>query len=150
MNRGQIELMIVAAIFLVGIAIIIYDKIKYRKHYESKGRFVFLRSNKKADRDFLRSCGINVCECTADESLPYLYATPDGKKVCAFDERRMPLIKKAEELNYTIVDCGQHRIAAFITEIHFLQNQANKKQCIPTPNERDYTNRHTTRTANWK
>ena len=64
MNIIQIDVIIVLSIlWLVAIAIIVADRIKYRKYYSSKGKMVVLRINNPDVRDRLNSEGLSLCQC---------------------------------------------------------------------------------------
>ena len=106
MNRQEIELIVSAMMFLLGIAVIVYDRIKYHKYYEQKGTFVILRLNNVYVRKLIRGAGLNICPCTHDNALPYLYATTEGDRICAFNEQHSHFIADASKRKQKIIDCG--------------------------------------------
>ena len=64
MNTIQTDGIIALAIlWLVAIAIIVADRIKYRKYYSSKGKMVVLRVNNPDVRDRLNSEDLSLCQC---------------------------------------------------------------------------------------
>ena len=64
MNIIQIDVIILLSIlWLVAIAIIVADRIKYRKYYSSKGKMVVVRINNPDVRDPLKSEGLSLCQC---------------------------------------------------------------------------------------
>lgn len=64
MNTIQIDVIIgLAILLLVAIAIIVADRIKYRKYYSSKGKMVVLRINNSEVRGHLNSEGLTLCQC---------------------------------------------------------------------------------------
>ena len=64
MNTIQTDVIILLAILLlVAIAIIVADRIKYRKYYSSKGKMVVLRINNSEVRGRLNSEGLTLCQC---------------------------------------------------------------------------------------
>lgn len=64
MNTLQTDIAIVTAIlWLMAIAVVAYDRIKYRKYYASKSKLVLLRINNAAVREFLSQNGIKLCQC---------------------------------------------------------------------------------------
>lgn len=82
MNTIQIDVIIVLAILLlVAIAIIVADRIKYRKYYSSKGKMVVLRINNPDVRDRLNSEGLSLCQCAYYNTHKYLY-TIEGDHIC--------------------------------------------------------------------
>lgn len=74
MNTSQIYFIIALAIMLLAdIAIIIADRIKYRKYYSSKGKMVVLRINNSEVRGLLNSEGLTLCQCAYYNTHKYLY-----------------------------------------------------------------------------
>lgn len=64
MNIIQIDVIIVLSIlWLVAIAIIVVDRIKYRKYYSSKCKMVVIRINNSDVRERLNSEGLSLCQC---------------------------------------------------------------------------------------
>lgn len=86
MNTIQTDVIIVLSIlWLVAIAIIVADRIKYRKYYSSKGKMVVLRINNPDVRDRLNSEGLSLCQCAYYNTRKYLY-TIEGDRICGFTE----------------------------------------------------------------
>ena len=88
MNIIQFDTMIGLAF----IAIIVYDRIKYRKYYASQGKMIVLRMNNNYVRGILANKGINLCQCAYYNTNNYLY-TIDGERVCGFTEGCTHLIE---------------------------------------------------------
>lgn len=105
MNRQQLELIVAALMFLSGIAVIVYDRIKYHKYYAKKDTFIFLRINNPEVRKSLMSAGIHLCPCSKEFRNIYLY-TSDGSIVCGFSENHQHLIANAVKEHMKIIDCG--------------------------------------------
>ena len=95
MNTIQTDVIIVLSIlWLVAIAIIVADRIKYRKYYSSKGKMVVLRINNPDVRDRLNSEGLSLCQCAYYNTHKYLY-TIEGDRICGFTEECTHLIDDA-------------------------------------------------------
>ena len=74
MNTLQTDIAIVTAIlWLMAIAVVAYDRIKYRKYYTSKSKLVVLRINNAAVREVLSQNGIKLCQCAYYNTNRYLY-----------------------------------------------------------------------------
>lgn len=70
MNTLQTDIAIVTAIlWLMAIAVVAYDRIKYHKYYASKSKLVVLRINNAAVREVLSQNGIKLCQCAYYKSL---------------------------------------------------------------------------------
>lgn len=105
MNTIQIDVIIVLAILLlVAIAIIVADRIKYRKYYSSKGKMVVLRINNPDVRDRLNSEGLSLCQCAYYNTHKYLY-TIEGDHICGFTEECTHLIEDAIKNHQEVIDC---------------------------------------------
>lgn len=89
----------------VAIAIIIYDRIKYRKYYASQGKLIVLRLNNAYIRQKLEAMGFNLCQCAYFDTNRYLY-TIEGDRICGFTESCTHLISDAATHRQPIVDCG--------------------------------------------
>lgn len=116
MNRQEIELAIaIIFCFVIPVAVIIYDRIRHRKYYEQKGKFLFLRINNPDVRKQIREAGIKLCPCARDYSKIYLY-TADGSIVCGFSENHQHLIADAAKNHQQMIDCGIN-VDKFIQEV---------------------------------
>lgn len=115
MNRQQIELAIaIIFCFVMPIAVIIYDRIRHRKRYNSEDIFVFLRINNPSVRKQIREAGIKLCPCSREFRNNYLY-TVDGSLVCGFNENHRHLIANAMKFKMIVIDCGTD-VERFIQE----------------------------------
>lgn len=86
MNTLQTDTAIVTAIlWVVAIAVVAYDRIKYRKYYTSKSKLVVLRTNNAAVREYLSQNGIKLCQCAYYNTNRYLYSI-EGDHICGFTE----------------------------------------------------------------
>lgn len=116
MYKQQIELTI-AIIFciVIPIAVIIYDRIKYRKYYASKGKLIVLRLNNPYVRRILEGNHFNLCQCAYYNVNQYLY-TIEGDRICGFTEDCTHLIADAVKNHQEVVDCGVN-INRFVYEV---------------------------------
>lgn len=120
MNTLQTDIAIVTAIlWLLAIAVIAYDRIKYRKYYASKIKLVVLRINNAAVREFLSQNGIKLCQCAYYNTNRYLY-TIDGDQICGFTESCTHLIEDAVKHHQEVIDCDIN-VNLFVSEIKKLQ-----------------------------
>lgn len=127
MNVIQFDTIIVLAfLWIAAIAIIVYDRIKYRKYYASQGKMVVLRMNNNYVRGILANKGINLCQCAYNNTNNYLY-TIDGERVCGFTEDRTHLIEDAAKHHQEVIDCGIN-INRFVYEIQKLQKEFGVKE----------------------
>lgn len=109
------------------IAVLTYDKVKYRRWYARKPKLIFLRVNTKGIRDKLEEDDIKLCKCASFDGNVWLSVDSDGvvhgmglpydgmedlspKEICAFD------IQEARDRGKLIVDCGTD-IKKFIKEV---------------------------------
>ena len=129
MNVIQTDTIIVLVIlWIAAIAVIVYDRIKYRKYYASKGKMVVLRMNNEYARGILANKGINLCQCAYYNTNNYLY-TIDGERVCGFTEGCTHLIENATKHHQEVIDCGIN-INRFVYEIQKLQKEFGEKEAI--------------------
>lgn len=120
MNTIQTDGIIVLAIlWLVAIAIIVADRIKYRKYYSSKGKMVVLRINNPDVRDRLNSEGLSLCQCAYYNTHKYLY-TIEGDRICGFTEECTNLIEDATKNHQEVIDCDID-VSMFVSEVKKLQ-----------------------------
>lgn len=127
MNTIQIDLIIVLAIlWLVAIAIIVADRIKYRKYYSSKGKMVVLRINNPDVRDRLNSEGLSLCQCAYYNTHKYLY-TIEGDRICGFTEEYTHLIEDAIKSHQQVIDCDID-VSMFVSEVKKLQQEYETKE----------------------
>ena len=127
MNIIQFDTMIVLAfLWIAAIAIIVYDRIKYRKYYASQGKMIVLRMNNNYVRGILANKGINLCQCAYYNTNNYLY-TIDGERVCGFTEGCTHLIEDATKHHQEVIDCGIN-INRFVYEIQKLQKEFGVKE----------------------
>lgn len=127
MNVIQFDTMIVLAfLWMAAIAIIVYDRIKYRKYYASQGKMIVLRMNNNYVRGILANKGINLCQCAYYNTNNYLY-TIDGERVCGFTESCTHLIEDATKHHQEVIDCGIN-INRFVYEIQKLQKEFGVKE----------------------
>lgn len=127
MNIIQFDTMIVLAfLWIAAIAIIVYDRIKYRKYYASQGKMIVLRMNNNYVRGILANKGINLCQCSYYNTNNYLY-TIDGERVCGFTEGCPHLIEDATKHHQEVIDCGIN-INRFVYEIQKLQKEFRVKE----------------------
>lgn len=123
MNTIQTDVIIVLAIlWLVAIAIIVTDRIKYRKYYSSKCKMVVLRINNSEVRDRLNSEGLSLCQC----AHKYLY-TIEGDHICGFTEECTHLIEDAIKNNQEVIDCDID-VSKFVSEVKKLQQEYGTKE----------------------
>ena len=126
MNTIQIDLIILLAILcLVAIAIIVADRIKYRKYYSSKGKMVVLRINNPDVRDRLNSEGLSLCQCAYYNTHNYLY-TIEGDRICGFTEECTHLIEDAIKNHQEVIDCDID-VSKFVSEVKKLQLEYETK-----------------------
>lgn len=91
MNTIQTDVIIVLSIlWLVAIAIIVADRIKYREYYYSKGKMVILRINNPDVRDRLNSEGLSLCQC-AYYTTPTSISTPSKVIVSVVLPKNAPI-----------------------------------------------------------
>ena len=126
MNIIQIDVIILLAIlWLVAIAIIVADRIKYRKYYSSKGKMVFLRINNPDVRDRLNSEGLFLCQCAYYNTHKYLY-TIEGDRICGFTEECTHLIEDSIKNHQEVIDCDID-VSKFVSEVKKLQQEYKTK-----------------------
>ena len=126
MNTIQIYLIILLSIlWLVAIAIIVADLIKYRKYYSSKGKMVVLRINNPDVRDRLNSEGLSLCQCAYYNTHKYLY-TIEGDRICGFTEECTHLIEDAIKNHQEVIDCDID-VSKFVSEVKKLQQEYKTK-----------------------
>ena len=126
MNTIQIDLIILLAILcLVAIAIIVADRIKYRKYYSSKGKMVVLRINNPDVRDRLNLEGLSLCQCAYYNTHKYLY-TIEGDRICCFTEECTHLIEDAIKNHQEVIDCDID-VSKFVSEVKKLQQEYETK-----------------------
>ena len=127
MNIIQIDVIIVLSImWLVAIAIIVADRIKYRKYYSSKVKMVVLRINNPDIRDRLNSEGLSLCQCAYYNTHKYLY-TIEGDRICGFTEECTHLIEDAIKNHQEVIDCDIDAIK-FVNEVKKLQQDYETKE----------------------
>lgn len=127
MNTIQIDVIIgLAILLLVVIAIIVADRIKYRKYYSSKGKMVVLRINNSEVRGRLNSEGLTLCQCAYDDIHRYLY-TIEGDHICGFTEECTHLIEDAIKNNQEVIDCDID-VSKFVSEVKKLQQEYGTKE----------------------
>lgn len=127
MNVIQADTIIVLTIlWIAAIAVIVYDRIKYRKYYSSQGKMIVLRMNNEYARGILANKGINLCQCAYYNTNNYLY-TIDGERVCGFTESCTHLTEDALKHHQEVVDCGIN-INRFVYEIQKLQKEFGVKE----------------------
>lgn len=125
MNTIQTDGIIVLAIlWLVAIAIIVADRIKYRKYY--KGKMVVLRINNPDVRDRLNSEGLSLCQCAYYNTHKYLY-TIEGDHICGFTEECTHLIEDAIKNHQEVIDCDID-VSKFVNEVKKLQQEYGTKE----------------------
>ena len=122
MNIIQIDVIIVLSIlWLVAIAIIVADRIKYSKYYSSKCKMVVLRINNPDVRDRLNSEGLSLCQCAYYNTHKYLY-TIEGDRICGFTEECTHLIEDAIKNHQELIDCDID-VSKFVSEVKKLQQE---------------------------
>lgn len=128
MNTIQTDVIIVLAILLLvdAIAIIVADRIKYRKYYSSKGKMVVLRINNPDVRDRLNSDGLSLCQCAYYNTPKYLY-TIEGDRICGFTEECTHLIEDAIKNHQEVIDCDID-VSKFVSEVKKLQMEYGTKE----------------------
>ena len=126
MNIIQIDVIIVLSIlWLVAIAIIVADRIKYSKYYSSKGNMVVLRINNPDVRDRINSEGLSLCQCAYYNTHKYLY-TIEGDRICGFTEECTHLIEDAIKNHQEVIDCDID-VSKFVSEVKKLQLEYETK-----------------------
>ena len=127
MNIIQIDVIIVLSIlWLVAIAIIVADRIKYRKYYSSKDKMVILRINSPDVRDRINSEGLSLCQCAYYNTHKYLY-TIEGDRICGFTEECTHLIEDAIKNHQEVIDCDID-VGKFVSEVKKLQQEYETKE----------------------
>lgn len=127
MNTLQTDIAIVTAIlWLLAIAVIAYDRIKYHKYYASKSKLVVLRINNAAVREVLSQNGIKLCQCVYYNTNRYLY-TIEGDHICGFTESCTHLIEDAVKHHQEVIDCDIN-VNRFVYEIQKLQKEFGTKE----------------------
>ena len=127
MNIIQIDVIIVLSILcLVAIAIIVADRIKYRKYYSSKVKMVVLRINNSDVRELLNSDGLSLCQCAYYNTHKYLY-TIEGDRICGFTEECTHLIEDAIKNHQEVIDCDID-VSKFVSEVKKLQQEYGTKE----------------------
>lgn len=127
MNTIQIDVIILLAILLlVDIAIIVADRIKYRKYYSSNGKMVVLRVNNSDVRGRLNSEGLTLCQCAYYNTHKYLY-TIEGDRICGFTEECTHLIEDAIKNHQEVIDCDID-VSKFVNEVKKLQLEYETKE----------------------
>ena len=127
MNIIQIDVIILLSIlWLVAIAIIVADRIKYHKYYSSKGKMAVLRINNPDVRDRLNSEGLSLCQCAYYNTHKYLY-TIEGDRICGFTEECTHLIEDAIKNHQEVVDCDID-VSKFVSEVKNLQQEYETKE----------------------
>lgn len=127
MNTIQIDLIILLSIlWLVAIAIIVADRIKYRKYYSSKDKMVVLRINNPDVRDRLNSEGLSLCQCAYYNTHKYL-DTIEGDRICGFTEECTHLIEDAIKNHQDVIDCDID-VSKFVNEVKKLQQEYETKE----------------------
>ena len=127
MNTIQIDLIILLSIlWLVAIAIIVADRIKYRKYYSSKDKMVVLRINNPDVRDRLNSEGLSLCQCAYYNTHKYLY-TIECDRICGFTEECTHLIEDAIKNHQEVIDCDID-VSKFVSEVKKLQLEYETKE----------------------
>ena len=126
MNIIQIDVIILLAIlWLVAIAIIVADRIKYRKYYSSKCKMLVLRINNPDVRDRINSEGLSLCQCAYYNTHKYLY-TIEGDRICGFTEECTHLIEDAIKNHQEVIDCDID-VSKFVSEVKKLQQEYKTK-----------------------
>lgn len=115
-----------AILLLVAIAIIVADRIKYRKYYSSKGKMVVLRINNSEVRGRLNSEGLTLCQCAYYNTHKYLY-TIEGDHICGFTEECTHLIEDAIKNHQEVIDCDID-VSKFVSEVKKLQQEYGTKE----------------------
>ena len=123
MSRQEIEIMVSAMMFILGIVVILYDRIRYRKYYASQGKLIILRLNNPYVRRILEGNHFNLCECAYYNTHQYLF-TIEGDRICGFTEDCTHLISDAAKHNQEVVDCGIN-INRFVYEVQKAQKEYN-------------------------
>ena len=127
MNIIQIDVIIVLSIlWLVAIAIIVADRIKYSKYYSSKCKMVVLRINNPDVRDRINSEGLSLCQCAYYNTHKYLY-TIEGDRICGFTEECTHLIEDAIKNHQEVIDCDID-VSKFVSEVKNLQQEYETKE----------------------
>lgn len=89
MNVIQTDTIIVLSVlWIAAIAVIVYDRIKYRKYYASQGKMIVLRMNNEYARGILANKGINLCQCA---TTPTIISTPLMAKEYAVSPKAAPI-----------------------------------------------------------
>ena len=127
MNIIQIDVIIVlSTLWLVAIAIIVADRIKYSKYYSSKCKMVVLRINNPDVRDRINSEGLSLCQCAYYNTHKYLY-TIEGDRICGFTEECTHLIEDAIKNHQEVIDCDID-VSKFVNEVKKLQQEYDTKE----------------------
>lgn len=127
MNTLQTDIAIVTAIlWVVAIAVVAYDRIKYHKYYTSKSKLVVLRTNNAAVREYLSQNGIKLCQCAYYNTNRYLYSI-EGDHICGFTESCTHLIEDAVKHHQEVIDCDIN-VNRFVYEIQKLQKEFRTKE----------------------
>ena len=127
MNTIQIDVIILLSIlWLVAIAIIVADRIKYRKYYSLRCKMVVLRINNPDVRDSLNSEGLSLCQCAYYNTHKYLY-TIEGDRICGFTEECTHLIEDAIKNHQEVIDCDID-VIKFVNEVKKLQKEYETKE----------------------
>lgn len=122
MNTLQTDIAIVTAIlWLLPIAVIAYDRIKYHKYDTSKSKLVVLRINNAEVREVLSQNGIKLCQCAYYNTNRYLY-TIEGDHICGFTESCTHLIEDAVKHHQEVIDCDIN-VNRFVYEIQKRQKE---------------------------
>lgn len=116
--EGILGLLIMVSI-VIGIIILIYEDIKYRRTYRHK--FIVLRVNNEYVRNILEGNGLHLCNCAFYSTNRYLYVSRDSS-IHGFSEDSTHLLEKAEKTNLEIIDCGVDT-KRFIYEISKLKKE---------------------------
>lgn len=119
-------IIVLAILWLVAIAVIVADRIKYRKYYSSKGKMVVLRINNPDVRDRLNSEGLSLCQCAYYNTHKYLY-TIEGDRICGFTEECTHLIEDAIKSHQQVIDCDID-VSMFVSEVKKLQQEYETKE----------------------
>lgn len=120
MKFEEIIILLFIASVIACVAVIAYDRHKYRKYYDRDEKLIVLRLNNEYVKNIIRGAGLNLCFCTNHLSLPFLYYVTGGDRICAFREDRLHLIADAKKRKQKVVDCGID-VKKFIYEIQKLK-----------------------------
>lgn len=120
MKFEEIFILLFIASAIACVAIIAYDRYKYRGYYDRGKTFILLRLNNEYVKNIIRDAGLNLCFCTGDTALPYLYYVTDSDRICAFREEYNHFIADAAKRRQKVIDCGID-VKKFIYEIQKLK-----------------------------